>query len=176
VPRDYSRPKGYQKSAIVYSFFGAMNPAKKESAYLHIPTYTAGLLYHFGTFISIFLFFTFISNFHLNGTISWILIFILGFSCLSGLGILLKRIAMKKLKFLSSPDDYISNVLVTLFQLFSLCMLFEESFVSIYFLIVSLLLLYIPIGKLKHMLYFFVARYQLGLFYGRRGIWPSGKM
>ncbi len=55
-PTDYSRGRGKVAAAVVYSFLGAMDPLKKESAYLHLPTYAAGLLYHCGTFISIILF------------------------------------------------------------------------------------------------------------------------
>ena len=176
APKDYSRKAGDLKSAIVYSFLGAMSPRKKESAYLHLPTYMAGLLYHFGTFTAIALFFLFLVSIDLTGSMQWVLIGVLAVSGLSGCGILLKRMAVKKLRSLSNPDDYISNLLVTVFQFFTLGMLVKESFAPIYFLCVSLLLLYLPLGKLKHSLYFFSARYHLGFFYGWRGIWPSRKM
>ena len=51
---DPSFAKGKKSSGIIYSFTGAMSPIKKESAFLHLPTYAAGLIYHFGTFLSIF--------------------------------------------------------------------------------------------------------------------------
>ena len=56
-PVDFSRPAGTTGKAVRYAFTGAMNPTRKESAFLHLPTYTAGLLYHLGTFLSMFLFF-----------------------------------------------------------------------------------------------------------------------
>jgi hypothetical protein len=171
-PKDYSYKKGNLKSAISYSFVGAMNPLKKESAYLHFPTYTAGLLYHSGTFISIALFFLFLFNISFAYSLQWILICVLILSSVSGLGILLKRIMLKKLRFLSNPDDYVSNLLVTVFQIFTLIILFKEDFSPYYFLCAGLLFLYLPLGKLKHSLYFFAARYHLGFFYGWRGIWP----
>jgi nitrate reductase gamma subunit len=136
----------------------------------------AGLLYHIGTFTAIVLFFLLLVNIELTGSMQWVLIGILAVSGLSGCGIFLKRITIKKLRSLSNPDDYISNLLVTVFQFFTLGMLVKESFAPIYFLCVSLLLLYLPLGKLKHSLYFFSARYHLGFFYGWRGIWPSRKM
>jgi hypothetical protein len=64
---------------------------------------------------------------------------------------------------------------VTLFQFLTLVMLVKEVFAPFYFLCASLLLLYLPMGKLKHALYFFAARYHLGFFYGWRGIWPLKK-
>lgn len=170
-PKDYSHKKGNLKAAISYSFTGAMNPLRKESAYLHLPTYTAGILYHSGTFISFALYFLLLFNIEVTDSIKWILICFLTASSLSGSGILVKRIALKKLRHLSNPDDYISNLLVTVFQIFTLIVLVKDTS-PYYFLFVSLLFLYLPIGKLKHSLYYFSARYHLGFFYGWRGIWP----
>jgi hypothetical protein len=172
LPKDYSHKKGNLKSAIPYSFTGAMNPLKKESAFLHLPTYTAGILYHTGTFICLVLFFLFQFDISFSNTIQWILIFVLAASSLSGLGIFIKRITLKKLKHLSNPDDYISNLLVTVFQIITLIVLLKTAYFPYYFIFAGLLFLYLPLGKLKHSLYFFAARYHLGFFYGWRGIWP----
>lgn len=172
-PKDFSKKRGNLKSAISYSFIGAMNPLKKESAYLHLPTYTAGILYHIGTFVSIIAFFFFIFQFGFANSLQWILICILTASSISGLGIFLKRTTQKKLRSLSNPDDYISNLLVTVFQFFTMIALISEAFAPYYFICAGILLLYLPLGKLKHSLYFFAARYHLGFFYGWRGIWPE---
>ena len=172
APVDYSRRRGEVASAIRYSFVGAMSPAKKESAYLHLPTYTAGLLYHIGTFTSVILLFVYLLQVEVDSLVRWALMGLLTLSTLSGMAILVKRMAVKPLKALSNPDDYISNFLVTAFQLFTVLRLGDAAFAPFYFLSASLLLLYVPVGKLKHVLYFFAARYHLGLFYGWRGIWP----
>lgn len=171
-PKDYSQKKGNLSAAISYSFVGAMSPSKKESAYMHLPTYTAGLLYHFGTFVSLVLYFLFLFNVRLANSIHWIIIFVLIASVLSGLGIFIKRTAVKKVRHLSNIDDYISNLIVTIFQLITLMALADGNYAPYYFIVTSLLFLYLPIGKLKHSLYFFAARYHLGFFYGWRGIWP----
>jgi hypothetical protein len=172
APVDYSRRRGDVTPAIAYSFVGAMSPTKKESAYLHLPTYAAGLLYHIGTFTSVILLFVYLLEIEVGGIVRWALMGLLTLSTLSGMTILVKRMAVKPLKSLSNPDDYISNFLVTVFQLFTVARLGGAAFAPFYFLSASLLLLYVPIGKLKHALYFFAARYHLGLFYGWRGIWP----
>ncbi|MCI0472600.1 MAG: hypothetical protein L0Y76_03355 [Ignavibacteria bacterium] len=171
-PKDYSHQRGNLKAAISFSFSGAMSPREKESAYMHLPTYTAGLLYHSGTFICFALYFLFLFNVRIADSIHWILIFVLIASGLSGLGIFVKRITVIKLKHLSNPDDYISNLLVTGFQIFTLIALVNETYTPHYFIFAAILFLYLPLGKLKHSLYFFAARYHLGFFYGWRGIWP----
>jgi nitrate reductase gamma subunit len=149
-----------------------MNPVKKESAYLHLPTYIAGICYHIGTFLS----FGLTPVIILRIILPPYLLIIIGSGILisigCGTGILVKRIVTGKLRHLSSPDDYLSNLLVTLFQVVTFVVIIKGSLFSSYFIFLSLLLLYIPVGKLKHLLYFFAARTQLGNFYGRRGVWP----
>jgi predicted neutral ceramidase superfamily lipid hydrolase len=184
-PVDFSRPAAAKTgSAIRYAFTGAMSPAKKESAFLHLPTYSAGLLYHMGTFLSLLLFFFIISDLMPRGWLATTLAAFLCISAISGFGILVKRIVKKELSSLSNPDDFISNFLVTIFQLMTIVVISplllvpSSPFPAVlpsYYLIFTLLMLYIPVGKLRHTVYFFAARYHLGYFFGWRGVWPPGK-
>lgn len=169
-PKDFAETAGNEARAIRYSFTGGMSPVKKESAYLHIPTYAAGMFYHLGTFLSLGLFVCILLRIRFLEPLNGIFSIFLMISTLCGTGILIKRILKQELRSLSNPDDYISNILVTAFQAVTIVYLFSGT--KVYFLLVSLLLLYLPLGKLKHLLYFFAARYHLGLFYGRRGVWP----
>ena len=72
-PIDYAPAAGKTGPAIQYSFTGAMSPSKKESAFLHLPTYTAGILYHLGTFLSILLFFLIFVQLQITGLIAALL-------------------------------------------------------------------------------------------------------
>jgi nitrate reductase gamma subunit len=171
-PKDYSKQKSDTSAAIRYAYTGAMNPFKKESAFLHLPTYTAGIIYHLGTFLSISLFVLFLFKIEPFGWLRWIIIGFLILSGLSGFAILIKRVTKKQLRALSNPDDYISNFLVTVVHLLTAFTLINVRLFPSYFILVSILLLYLPLGKLKHTVYFFAARYHLGLFYGWRGVWP----
>ncbi len=171
-PTDYSKQSGNIPKAVGYAFTKAMSPTKKESAYLHLPTYTAGILYHLGTFLSIFLFFIIILEFNFGLSINYFLSGFLALSGISGLGILIKRMIKRELLSLSNLDDFISNILVTLFQFATAFVLLMESGFIPYFIITTTLLLYLPLGKLKHTIYFFAARYHLGFFFGWRNVWP----
>lgn len=171
-PADFSKKRGDVNAAIAFSFTGAMSPTKKESAYLHLPTYTAGLFYHLGTFLSIFVFIVLLIGLVPVGWFAYLIAAILLISGISGAAILIKRIIKSQLRDLSNPDDYISNFLVTLVQFLSIAAILSDTFLPAYFVIISLLFLYLPLGKLKHTIYFFSARYHLGIFYGWRGVWP----
>lgn len=170
-PPEYARKAGNVGKAVRYSFTGAMSPLQKESAYLHLPTYIAGIIYHIGTFLSIIIFFIYLFDLNIVEWAYRIAVGILVASSLCGIGILIKRIMKHELRSLSNPDDYISNILVTAFQLVTAVDMIYPMW-PVYYIISALLLLYLPLGKLKHAVYFFAARYHLGYFYGWRGVWP----
>ncbi len=175
-PKDYSQPIGSPFKGIIYSYTGAMNPAKKESAYNHIPTYIGGIFYHLGIFISIVIFFVYLFGYFPSGIFKNILAVFISISSLAGALIFIKRILNHQLRTLSNPDDYISNILVTTFLVFTVISFYFENFIPYYYVQVSILLFYIPAGKLKHAFYFFAARYHLGFLYGWRDVWPPLKI
>jgi hypothetical protein len=173
---DKARPAGSIPKGVVYSFTSGMSPKKKESAFLHLPTYAGGILYHLGIFgtIGLFIMWMFISPD--KRSIAWMAIaFLLTISFISGFSILIKRIATGSLRHLSNPDDYISNMLVTLFQGMAVLFIIVPAAAPAFYLLAALLWLYFPLGKLKHAIYFFAARYHLGVFFGSRGVWPVKK-
>ncbi|MCK9304849.1 MAG: hypothetical protein PHP30_03710 [Bacteroidales bacterium] len=177
VPEDLSDKGGDIGKAVAYSYTKAMMPQHKESAYLHLPTYAAGMIYHMGTFLSLALFLVIvILNFagvEMPVVINSVIAALLFITSALGFAILIKRMVKEELKFISGADDYISNLLTTLFQLFSALYLIFPATGMLYFVCTALLFLWMPVGKIKHLLYFFFARYHLGYFYGWRGTWPE---
>lgn len=176
LPKELSQPGGSVKDGIIYSFTGAMSPKSKESAYLHLPTYLAGIAYHMGTFASL-LIFPFILFFSDKAELIPVFIIyafsgMLALSALAGTGILVKRVFSSKLKYFSSADDFISNILTTALQAATSLLLIGVLSAEVYYLSATLIFLWMPFGKTKHLLYFFFARIHLGYFYGRRGTWP----
>jgi len=171
-PHDFSKATGKSKAAMPYAFVGAMSPTKKESAFLYLPTYTAGIVYHIGTFSALALFFIIVFDINLPPVLSLLLSGFFIIAGLCGFGILIKRIVKSQMRDLSNPDDYLSNLIVSVFQWASAGVLLSETLLPLYFLIAGILFLYIPVGKLKHTVYFFAARYHLGFFFGHRGVWP----
>lgn len=174
-PKEYAKPRGKILPAIGYSFTKAMLPSRKETAYLHLPTYLGGLMYHIGTFLGFFLAFLFFFGYFPSETTSLFLTGILVLSFSAGLFILIKRALRKDLRGLSNADDYISNLFVTLFHGLAGAALLVHALVPFLLIFTGLLMLYIPVGKLRHVVYFFTSRIYLSVFYGRRGVWPAEK-
>lgn len=181
APKDKSEPSGSVKEGVIYANTRAMMPTEKESAYLHLPSYAVGILFHIGIFCSLLFFvlsfFPFFNRWIGDGSVWHYLLAIpsaIGAVC--GILLFFRRMVSKDLKVLSMPDDFISTCLVALFQLMTtLYLLFPASGAvnTIYYISCILLLLYMPLGKLRHAVYFFAARYHLGFFYGWRNVWPK---
>ncbi len=174
-PVDYSRKAGNVTGGIVYSFTSGMDPRNKESAFLHLPTYAAGIVFHLATFLALLIFVLMLAGGQLGNTPGLIASLICFSGALAGLVMLGKRMTNPKLRRLSNPDDYLSNLLVTFFQLFAGLSLWWQPMVPAYMILAAVMFLYMPVGKLKHAIYFFAARYHLGLFYGWRNVWPVKK-
>ena len=158
-----------------------MMPQNKESAFLHLPEYASGMLFHIGLFTCLLLFvlsfFPFFNRW-ISGPdkIHYIIPCLLAVTAACGYILLLRRAFSKDLKPLSNPDDYISNALVSTFQLMTVLYLLmptSQAVVTIYYVAAILLFLYMPLGKLRHAVYYFAARYHLGFFYGWRNVWPK---
>ena len=179
-PNDLSEKSGDTTKGIVYANTTAMLPQNKESAYLHLPGYAAGMLFHIGIFTSflVFLlsFFPFFNRWIEVSTLRLIIAAVLAVTCLSGYILLFRRILSKDLKGLSTPDDFISNALTSTFQLFTILHLVWPTngvVTALYYIACALLFVYMPFGKLRHAVYYFAARYHLGFFYGWRNVWPK---
>jgi hypothetical protein len=171
-PADPSEKNGNVNKAIIYSFTGAMSPSKKESAFLHLPTYAAGMVFHLGTFFSFFWLMLLFFNFNTGAWFHLVSSSILAATGICGISILIKRIIKTTLRQMSNPDDYFSNLLVTGFQLLMAIEIFWDKALPTLFIYAAFLFLYIPFGKLKHTVYFFSSRIYLGKFFGKRGVWP----
>jgi hypothetical protein len=172
APGSYAVVRGNINKAVTYSFTGAMSPAKKESAYLHLPTYAAGMFFHLGTFFCILWLLLLFVGVTFSPVIKLVSAVMIMITAACGVSVLIKRIVKKDLRSMSNPDDYFSNILITGFQILMTVTLLNDQLMPVLFIYSSFLMIYIPLGKLKHTIYFFSSRIHLGRFYGRRGVWP----
>ncbi len=92
---------------------------------------------------------------------------------IAGLGLLIKRMVTPSLSAISVPDDFIANLLVNLILASGIAFLINVSWLPLFYLISILLLVYIPIGKIRHCALFFVTRLIFGRYFGRRGVYPA---
>lgn len=168
----YAEPRGDGKKGILYAFGRGMMPWEKESARKHLPTYIGGMLYHTGIFVALIYLFFQIFHSGLSRPVVFLLRLLMSLGILSGLVLLFKRILLQTMRKISCPDDFFSNILVNLFLICAIVHTFVAQTASLFFLMSTVMFLYIPVGKIRHCFFFFYVRILFGLFYGRRNILP----
>ncbi len=162
-------PKGDPRRGILYSLTFSMLPWKKDSTRRHPWTYAAGMGMHLGIFLIVL----FALGRRFASWPEWSLpIFGLaaGVGLVSALGLFVKRGTRSYMHAISSADDFLANLLVQLYLLGGCLTAFLPAANAFWRLTAILLLLYVPLGKIYHMLLFFVSRALFGLQFGRRGV------
>lgn len=170
---DYSKRAGSSARGIAYSFTFAMAPRHKESVSRHPGAFAVGAVLHIGVILSLLgvvLLLVWPTVGHAVLSLGRPLI---ALSLAAGLYLLIRRTLSRDLRAMSAPDDYIA-ILAT-------CGLLALSFVyrgdagseTVYLIYAGLLFAYLPLGKLRHAVFFFVARGDHGRRLGRRGVYPS---
>jgi len=171
-----SENRGDWKKGVIYAFGKGMMPWEKESAKKHLLTYSAGFGYHFGIFSA----FLYLCLLIIGNTVPHWVIFIIRYFMISGLlfgvGLLIKRMTHAQMQLISCPDDYVSNVLVDIFLSLAILTSFTYSFKLFFMGTAGILMLYIPVGKIRHCFFFFYSRILFGRFFGRRGVFPKANM
>lgn len=168
----FSKPAGNAGDGVLYAFTKGMSPWAKESVRMHLPSYAAGMAFHAGVFTAFALLVVSITGMELPRLILLALQFLLALGVLGGFALLVKRSITAKLRGLSSPDDFISNLLSSCFVLLALVSTFAPGAALAWKVEALLLMVYVPLGKIRHCFFFFTTRYYLGAFFGRRGSFP----
>jgi len=130
------------------------------------------MIFHIGTFISFFWLIILFFNIRTYDILIYLSAAFIALASICGISILIKRMLKKELRQLSNPDDYISNMFVTAFQIITAVTLFFRFSSSLLFIFSAVLFIYMPVGKLRHSIFFFTSRIHLGKFFGKRGVWP----
>jgi len=172
LPADRSPVKGDIPGGIRYAFTLGMMPWAKESTRIHRIAYLRGIGFHMGIFAAIGA--VIISPFwgYLPSLLSQTLFWVLMLGALLGAAGGIMRILEHNLRALSLPDDHFAVWLTTLFIAVSGLAVLNEAFMMPMYIISALTFVYIPLGKIRHCLYFFFSRIFFGKFFGRRAVFP----
>jgi hypothetical protein len=172
LPADNSPIKGNLSHGIMYAFTMGMAPWAKESTRIHMIAYLRGIGFHIGIFAAIGA--VIISPFwgYLPSILSWTLFWVLTVGAIFGVAGGVMRIAEHNLRGLSLPDDHFAVWLTTLLITVTGLALVNEAFVVPMYIIAAITFVYVPLGKIRHCLYFFFSRTFFGKFFGRRAVFP----
>ena len=172
LPGDRSMLRGNPTHGIVYAFTAGMMPWAKESTRIHMIAYLRGIGFHIGIFSALGA--ILISPFW--GSLPPILLalfqWVLWAGALLGAAGGIMRLVEHNLRGLSLPDDHFAVWLTTLMMATAALALAIPGMRSMMYLTAGLTLIYLPLGKIRHCLYFFFSRLFFGKFFGRRAVLP----
>jgi hypothetical protein len=157
---------------VAYAFTLGMAPWEKESTRIHRVSYIRGVLLHVGIFVSLVLLVLSLFVSHLWPPLRVLAIVVTGVGAVAGLSASLWRFIGRIERRLSYPDDYASVIVVSGFVALTFWWLIVPSIQPWWYLLSSLMLLYIPFSKIRHFVYFFFTRFFFGDHFGRRGVLP----
>ena len=172
---EYTTPR----RGIIYSWLNVANPWAMESARTQFFFYVQFVLFHLGVVAAIGL--SFIIPYRPTWLESSLLVLILqisiGAAFLVGVGRMIRRIANPYIRSISTPDDYFSLLLLTVWFGFAFWAVPNstaagEWHLITYFIMTAFFLVYVPFSKISHYLYYPFTRYYLGKTLGHRGVYP----
>jgi Fe-S oxidoreductase len=169
------RPKGSELYGAFYAFGLGMLPWNKESGRLHPVVFWIGVLMHLGIAFGI----ATLSVRLLVGGIApeWWAPY--GLTAL-GLGsiaavLLVRRMVSPGMRRLSTPDDFVAASLTAGVCITAGLWSLGSVPVLVFDLTATAILLYVPLGKLRHMLTFFVSRFYHAKQLGALGVYAPGQ-
>ncbi|MEN8150347.1 MAG: hypothetical protein ABFS86_11025 [Planctomycetota bacterium] len=172
------------RRGILYSWFIVANPTGMESYRKHRFVYAQFVVFHAGVVAAITMSFVIADAPALMDSAVVVGLFRITIwgACAVGVMRIIRRVGSPYLRAISSPDDYFSVVLLTVW--FAVAALAAphgaaakqaagEGLLITYYAVQTFFLLYVPFSKISHYLYYPFTRYYLGKSLGRRGVYPS---
>ncbi|MFC2085071.1 hypothetical protein ACFLS9_08445 [Bacteroidota bacterium] len=173
-------PDTTPKRGFLYSWATVAMPWSMESSRTRIVFYIQFILFHLGVIFAITL--SFIIPYAPSFLILYSFIIplfqvVIGTACMVGVIRIVRRVNNKYLRAISSPDDYFSLFLMTVwfgFAFFAVPNPYEqgEGILLTYFILTAFFLIYVPFSKISHYLYYPFTRYWFGKSMGHRGVYP----
>jgi nitrate reductase gamma subunit len=167
------------RKGIIYSWFNIASPWAMESTRTQFFFYMQFVVFHIGVVAAIGLSFVipYAPTLLESSLLVLILQIIIGAAFLVGVGRMIRRIFAKYIRAISTPDDYFSLLLLTVWFAFAFLAVPNSTAngewqLLTYFLLTAFFLIYVPFSKISHYLYYPFTRYYLGRTMGHRGVFP----
>ncbi len=174
-------PQGViRRRGILYSWANIAMPWAMESTRTQPFFYIQFAIFHIGVTVAITL--SFVIPYA-----PWLLDYpgvipatqvICGAACAIGVMRIYRRVTNPYIRAISSPDDFFSPILLTVWFLFAVLAAPNNTAggewpLLIFFLLTAFFLVYVPFSKISHYLYYPFTRYYLGKTMSRRGVYPA---
>jgi hypothetical protein len=163
-------PAGSAWRGVAYAFGPGMSPRAKESASQHPFVFAAGVVYHLGILAALTTLALTLARVEVSGLAGRALLAMLLVAFGAGIALLARRLRSRLLRSISAPDDYAANLLVDAWLATAALAWITPGATSAFLVTAILLGLYTPLGKIRHCVFFFLARGRFGARLGTRGL------
>jgi nitrate reductase gamma subunit len=170
------------RKGILYSWANVAMPWAMESSRTQIFFYAQFVIFHLGVTAAILLSFVIPYGPGLleYPGVTLAVQIICGAASLVGLMRLYRRFFNPYVRAISSPDDFFSPILLTVWLFFAVLAAPNSTVAGewpllTYFILTAFFLIYVPFSKISHYLYYPFTRYYLGKTLSRRGVYPVGR-
>ena len=170
--RDMARPRGSGLKGAAMAMTTMFRPWSMETTRQGFVQWAEFAVFHIG--ISVMIGISFVISLApgwMTPPVIALVVVSQALALVAGMLRVLKRVREPKMRAISSPDDYFSLVTVTV--LFVACALATLKVPLVhegYFILLSIIIVYVPFSKISHYLYYPIARYFYGSYLGRRGV------
>lgn len=168
--REFSRRAGRPLAGLLHNFTVAMLPGHKETARLHPGEFVVGVVLHLGVFATLAEVLVLLLATNVTGPWLIWLRWVSGSGAAAAVVLAGRRLRSPAMRALSTPDDYVAIVATCGLLVLGVFPALAGGAVLLGY--TTVLLLYLPLGKLRHAVFFFVARADYGWRLGYRGVYP----
>jgi nitrate reductase gamma subunit len=172
-------PGSSKTRGIIYSWANIAMPWAMESTRSKFAMYAQFVIFHLGVVAAIGLSFVipYAPGMLEMPALAWTLQVVIGAACAVGVLRIYRRTSNRTMRAISSPDDYFSLVLLTVWFVFAFLSVPHrpgqgETVLLIYFIMTAFFLIYVPFSKISHYLYYPFTRYYFGRTMSHRGVFP----
>lgn len=169
-------PDTTKTRGILYSWANIAMPWAMESTRTKSFNYLQFVFFHLGVVAAITLTFVIPYMPYLLKINAVVIVgqILTGAACLVGILRIIRRVTDKYMRAISSPDDYFSLILLTVWFFFAVLSVpnLREWHQFVFFILTAFFLVYVPFSKISHYLYYPITRYYLGKTLGYRGAYP----
>ena len=172
-------PSTTPRKGILYSWANVAMPWAMESTRSKPLLYAQFVIFHVGVVAAIGLSFVipYAPGLLSSAAVVGLVQVLTGAACVVGVIRLIRRVSSPYMRAISSPDDYFSLSLLTVWFFFAVLAAPNqfaegEGHLLAFFILTAFFLIYVPFSKISHYLYYPFTRYYFGKSMGYRGVYP----
>ena len=171
--KEYGLQAGCPGKGVLYNFTTAMLPWHKETVRHHPGKFAVGVIMHVGVLLALAEAVVVLirPTGGSPGVWSYTRWLVAG-ALIAGVYLFVRRVCSRDLRVISALEDHVAILATCGLLAAALLHSYASGYQMVFLVYVGLFLVFLPLGKLRHGVFFFVARGDYGRRLGYRGVYP----